>query len=180
MIRIEEITSVGSLVKPHGIKGEILAEVDYEFDLASARCIVLDVDGIFVPFFIDGLRPRSVSSVLIHIDGVDSEISAKKICGKEFYVLNEDMPETDGLDEDGFFLSELVGFKILDADNSEIGEIVDYDDSTENSLFMVRPATGESDQIIYIPVADDFIRSLDSQAGTITMDLPSGLIDLNV
>lgn len=51
MITSDEIIEIGAFVKPHGVKGEISAQIDYEIDLQELKCLIIDIDGIFVPFF---------------------------------------------------------------------------------------------------------------------------------
>lgn len=176
MIGQSEIMPIGLLLKPHGIKGEITMQVDADIDLRELRCIVLDIDGIYVPYFIDSVRPRSSESVLVTISDIDTEEKAQELCGKEVYALRADVPNADGDDDGGFFLADLVGYNIETNENECIGEIIAYDDSTENVLIVVRSLAGKT---IYIPIADEFIDGIDPDKKVVMMDLPEGLIDLN-
>ncbi len=56
-----------------------------------------------------------------------------------------------------------------------MGEITDYDDSTDNVLFILRRPDGSE---ALIPASDDFIDSVDTQERTIAMTLPEGLLAL--
>lgn len=178
MIREAEIVAIGAFAKPHGIKGELNAEFDYDVDVRSFKCLIVDVDGIYVPFFIDGVRPRGIHSALIHIDGVNDERSAKAFSGKEIYVLRS---EADFIvteeDCDGLYASDLIGYTINDDAGEEIGVIDGYDDSTDNVLFIVS-RKGSDASPLYIPVADDFITDIDTDKKVITMSLPEGLVEL--
>ena len=179
MIGQSEIMPIGLLLKPHGIKGEITMQVDADIDLRELRCIVLDIDGIYVPYFIDSVRPRSSESVLVTISDIDTEEKAQELCGKEVYALRADVPnadDADDADDGGFFLADLVGYNIETNENECIGEIIAYDDSTENVLIVVRSSAGKT---IYIPIADEFIDGIDPDKKVVMMDLPEGLIDLN-
>lgn len=176
MILSTELTAIGILLKPHGIKGEITMRIDCNVDVATLRCIVLNIDGIYVPFFIDSARPRSSESVLITISGIDSEIKAKELCGKDVFTLRSDVQyDLDSGDGDGFYLSDLIGFTLVTEEGQSLGVIESFDDSTENWLLMVR----NEDEIIYVPVVDEFIVDIDHQQQILTMSLPDGLIDLN-
>ena len=178
MIGQSEIMPIGLLLKPHGIKGEITMQVDADIDLRELRCIVLDIDGIYVPYFIDSVRPRSSESVLVTISDIDTEEKAQELCGKEVYALRADVPnadDADDADDGGFFLADLVGYNIETNENECIGEIIAYDDSTETVLIVVRSLAGK----IYIPIADEFIDGIDPDKKVVMMDLPEGLIDLN-
>ena len=77
MITREELIEIGHYNKPHGLSGEISATVDVELDaLQSLSCLVSEMDGIFVPFFVNSLRPKTSETVLLTIDGIDNEQEA--------------------------------------------------------------------------------------------------------
>ena len=50
-ITATELTTIGRLLKPHGINGEITMQLVVDVDIQSLKCIFLKLDGIFVPFF---------------------------------------------------------------------------------------------------------------------------------
>jgi len=177
MIPRTDITEAGVFNKPHGIKGEISATLDIDIDLSEVKCIVMDVEGIFVPFFIVSVRPKTSETFLITIDGIDSEQKARTLTGRPFYVLDSDIPEPDDADgEGGFYLSDLMGFTIVDSEAGTVGEITDYNDATSNVLLIVTTPGGDE---VYIPVADEYIDEIDPDTNTLHTTLPSGIIDLN-
>lgn len=175
---MKDLVRIGRLVKPHGIKGEINASVDVDgVDLSALRCIVVEVEGIPVPFFIDSVRQRSHSSVLLTIDGITDENAAAELCGADYHALAEDLPdEADTEDEDGFYASDLAGYSVVTADGNELGMIDDVEDSTANVLFIVSTPDGGT---LYIPVAEEFIDNIDCESKRITMTLPEGMVQLN-
>ena len=177
MILRTDITEAGVFNKPHGIKGEISATLDFDIDLTETRCIVMDVDGIFVPFFITSVRPKTAETLLITIDGIDSDQKARTLTGKTFYVLDSDIPEDDDADgEDGFYIADLIGYTLVDSEAGTVGEITDYNDDTSNLLLIVTTSEGND---IYVPVADEYIDEIDPDTTTVHTTLPSGIIDLN-
>ena len=60
MIKEEDVYKIGRIGKPHGVSGEVtLRFSDDVFDRVDADYVVLLVDGILVPFFIEEYRFRS-------------------------------------------------------------------------------------------------------------------------
>lgn len=57
-----------------------------------------------------------------------------------------------------------------------IGEISDINDSTQNILFIVKTPDGKE---LMIPVADEFILSIDLENETVNTDIPSEILTLN-
>ena len=60
MITREELIAIGHYNKTHGVAGEISATIDVDMSLLeSLSCLVSDLDGIFVPFFVNACRPKT-------------------------------------------------------------------------------------------------------------------------
>lgn len=179
MIRPDELTSIGQAAKPHGIEGEfnILLHSDRDIELADLSCIVMEMDGIFVPFFICSMRQRGADSILVRLDDIDNEVRAKEFNGKTVYVLKRECHTADDdLDDaDGYYATDFIGFKVCDSDGEYLGTIDDVEDSTDNVLFIISRKDGST---LYIPVVDEFITAIDIDNKSLTMDLPTGLTAL--
>lgn len=178
MITASEIYPVGRTIKSHGINGEIAATIDSDIDIASLKCIVLDIDSIYVPFFISSFRSRGSEAVLLTIDGITDEKVAASLCNKDIYALRSDLGEinSDIIDEDGgFYMSDLIGYTLLNQNDTEIGNITGYDDSTANYLLIVEDKNHKTQ---YIPIADELIEGIAPENKTISINLPKGLLDL--
>lgn len=168
-----DLRTIGRIYKTHGIKGEVSAALDT--DPASLRCIVLEIDGIFVPFFIESARPRGTESWLIKLEGIDDETAASSLVAHDIYGITEEMPVTPADDPDEVVLEDLMGFELFD-NTTPIGVIEDIDDSTDNILFIVKNAVGD---MIYVPFSDELLIDYDLGKRYISMNLPDGLLDLN-
>ncbi len=177
MIKPDEIIRIGRFGKPHGINGEISASVDDNIDTDALHCIVTEIEGLYVPFFIESLRIKSTETLLLTIDGIDSDTEARKLTGLPVFALKRDNPFLDDPHdgEDGMYVADLVGFTVTAPDGRLIAEITGIEDSTENVLFIGETTDGST---MFIPVADEYIESIDTENKTITMDLPEGLESL--
>lgn len=179
MITLSDIRAVGKLLKPHGISGEIVVQLDVDVDLSEPRCVILDIDGIFVPFFVSNVRPKSSETDLVTIDGITDEKMAAALCGKTLYLLQTDFDSLAGGDDEegdgGFYADDLVGFSVASVDGSLEGKVVAIDTTTENYLFIIETPSGKR---VFVPVADEFIALLDPETRRIEFDLPEGLLDL--
>lgn len=167
------LTPAGEFNKPHAIKGEISASFDPRVDVGALKCVVAEVNGLFVPFFIDAIRSRGADAVLLTIDGITDENEAKLLSRKPLYLLNGDAALAADDEDDGFYAEDLVGFSALDEDGAVIGKIAGVDSTTANVLFVIdRPDGSEA----LVPVADEFIDGIDPESATITLRLPDGLL----
>lgn len=178
MIKEEEIIEIGKFQKTHALKGELNALLDVEPEyLTDGYPAVIDVDGIYVPFYADTVRAKGTFSYLVKLCGIDSEESARTFVNKKIYGLRDKVKKYLGEEEEEIALfDELIGLTAFDLHAGELGTIDEIDDSTDNPLFHIKTPDG---RIIYVPVHDDFITELNPEAGLIRFDLPEGLIDIN-
>ena len=177
MITRDELIAIGHYNKPHGVAGELSATVDVELEvLRELSCLVSDIDGIFVPFFVNAIRPKSGDTVLLTIDGIENEKEAARLVNRDIYALKRDYrQESIDADADGYPLDFFIGFELRDSDGSRVGEITDVDEQTENAIFVVDRDGSE----IMVPATDDLIVEFDVDNKLMVMDLPEGLLDLN-
>lgn len=169
MIRREDVYRIGKLGKTHGVRGEISFLFDDDvFDRVDADYLILSIDDILVPFFIEEYRFKTDSNALMKFEGIDTQERARELTGCEVYFPHE-LADSD---EDTISWAAIVGFDITDADSSRtIGRIAAVDDSTINILFELEDGR-------LIPASEDLITAIDQQARTITMRLPNGLLNL--
>lgn len=168
MIRLEEISPIGIFGKTHGIKGEINLELNVDFDLENTPYIIVDIDGIFVPFFINDYRYKSDTVALVQFENIDTEERVRPFFGKKAYVKKEVL---DDGEEDELSINYYVGFTMLTPQRTVIGQIVEIDDSTANVLFVL-------DNDALIPVGAVEVLDLDPDRHTMIVEVPEGLLDI--
>lgn len=177
MITREELIAIGHYNKPHGVAGEISATVDVDVDLLrDLSCLISEIDGIYVPFFVSGCRPKNGDTVLLTIDGIANEQEATRLVNRDIFALKRDYrQESEDAEADGYPLDYFIGFELQDSDGTTVGEIIDVDEQTENAIFIIDRDGVE----LMVPASDDLIVEFDLDKKVMVMDLPNGLVDLN-
>jgi 16S rRNA processing protein RimM len=168
MIKQEEVYRIGRLGKAHGVKGEVSLQFDDDiFDRVDADYLVLDVDGILVPFFIEQYRFRSDTVALVKFEDIDTQQRASELTGCDVY-----FPRALAEDDEEPSLTMLIGFELIDTNGGKsVGRIADIDDTTANLLFELEDGT-------LIPANDDLITDIDTKKKVIKMNIPEGLLAL--
>ena len=176
MITLQELYPIGYVAKTHGIKGELNVSLDTEFNPEDFKFLVFDVDGIFVPFPILSVRGRGADNRLVSVEGVLSDSEARALVGKTAYVLLRELKEHPDWDEEtgGMYLSDMIGFELIDEKSKPIGKIIEYNDDTSNWLLEIELADGRK---VFIPYVEDWIVGFDPEKKTLCVDLPNGLLD---
>ena len=169
MIKKEDVYKIGRIGKAHGVKGEVTFNFnDDVFDRVDAEYLILEVDGILVPFFMEEYRFRSDSTALVKFEDIDTQDRARELTNCDVYFPRE----LSDNDEEEISWSFLVGFSIVDAQNGKnVGTIASIDDNTMNTLFELEDGT-------LIPASEELIRDIDKDNKTITIALPEGILDL--
>ncbi len=170
---MKDVYRIGRIGKPHGVKGEMnFMFTDDVFDRTDSDYLIIEVEGLLVPFFIEEYRFRSDETALLKLCDIDTQEQARQFTNCEVF-FERSKADTPA---DELTWAQIVGFQIIDENNGKIvGKIVAVDDSTENILFEIETTKGHQ---TLIPAHDSLIRNIDTPSQTITMTIPDGLLAL--
>ena len=168
MIRQEDVYKIGKLGKTHGVRGELSFLFDDDvFDRTDADYLILNIDGILVPFFIEEYRFKTDSNALMKFDGIDTQERARELTGCDVY-----FPRTLADEDEAVSWAELVGYSLIDSNSGKtVGEIAAIDDSTINILFELTDGK-------LIPASEELIQQIDTKRHQIEINLPEGILEL--
>lgn len=172
MILPEDVYFIGTIGKPHGVKGEVSFHFnDDVFDRVEADYLVIETDGILVPFYMDEYRFKGNETALILFEGIDTQEKARQLTGNRVFFPRALADEGDTATSP----AALNGFALVDAANGQkVGTVVALDTSTINTLLEVETQTGKT---ALVPIHDDLIKGIDKAQRTLTIDLPEGLFN---
>lgn len=171
MIKKEEVFKIGIINKPHGVKGEVsFTFTDDIFDrVEDCDYLVLLLDGILVPFFMEEYRFRSDNVALVKFEGIDSAEKARTLTNVEVYYPVRFMDDREEIPSWNYF----VGFRVEDVHHGFLGTVTDVDDATMNVLFVIEK---EGEEIL-LPAHEEFILDMDRKKKILKVDIPEGLLD---
>ena len=171
MIKKEEVFKIGIINKPHGVKGEVsFTFTDDIFDrVEDCDYLVLLLDGILVPFFIEEYRFRSDNVALVKFEGIDSTEKARTLTNVGVYYPVKFMDDQEEISSWNYF----IGFRVEDIHHGCLGTVVDVDDATMNVLFVIE----NGDEEVLLPAHEEFILDIDRKKKILKVDIPDGLLD---
>jgi 16S rRNA processing protein RimM len=177
--------AVAKVGKSFGTHGELTINLYDTFpsDFTIEEPLFVFIDKLAVPLFFDSFERRGQRGAVGAFADLDTPYRAAELIGKELFMgLEEELlglePEgEDEYDDDGeLYLEDMVGYKTTFEGVEGIeGEIVDFEDSEWNPLFIINLGGKE----VMIPAADDFIVEFSIENKTVHFALPDGLLDLN-
>jgi len=108
--------------------------------------------------------------LIFKFQGVDTISDAEKLAGAEVSIPFE---QRATLSEDEVYQSDLVGCEVFDAAGRSLGVVSDFQETGGTPLLQV----GND---LLIPFAKEICTKVDLENKRITVNLPDGLLDLNV
>jgi 16S rRNA processing protein RimM len=169
MTMTDDLYKIGKIGKPHGVKGEVSFHFsDDVFDRTEAEYLMLCIDGLMVPFFMEEYRFRSDETALVKFCDIDTQERASELTGCEVF-FPRDVADDD---DDNLSWAEIIGYSLIDSATSKnVGKIASVDDSTINILFELEDGT-------LIPASIELITNVDKKHKEIEIELPDGILDL--
>lgn len=173
MILPDDVFRIGTIGRPHGLGGEVtLHFTDDVFDRVDAEYLIIEVDGILVPFFMESYRFRTDTTAIVKFCDIDTVEQARQLneCTVFFPRSLSDS------DDETVSTAEIIGFEVVNATNGErVGRIVDIDQSTINTLLSVARDDGS---IVLLPFSDDLFVNIDTNRRQLTLKIAEGLLDI--
>lgn len=168
--------TLARLVRPHGLRGEIAAEILTDFPERLPRLKNADLwDGRTPPRRVAirkcWLSQSHGGQAVFHFEGANSIDDAKKLVGLQVQIpIGDRMP----LGSRQYYVTDLIGCEVWEVGGALIGRVNDVATSG-TSVLEIETAEGE----LLIPLAQEICVRIDPAARRIDVILPEGLRDLN-
>lgn len=169
---LPETVLVGRILKPHGLRGEVIVEVlsDVEERFAPGAEVVAGGPGGGTALRVAGCRPFR-GGLLVHFDGRPDRTSVEDLAGRELVIAREAVPAAPA---GTFYYFELMGCRCSDRTQGDLGVVTDVVEDGGGLLLEVR---GDAGGKVLVPFVSAFVEQIDIPAGTIELDLPPGLVE---
>ena len=84
--------------------------------------------------------------LVVRAEGVPDRTAADKIMGLKLFVDRAELPEPD---EDEYYITDLIGMKIVDTAGVEVGKVANVDNFGAGDLLDIRPLEGASFYLLF-------------------------------
>ncbi len=173
------LLTVGRVVRPHGIRGEVVVEIhtdepDQRF-AAGAELLAESPHRRTGPparLRVAASRPHQ-KRLIVAFEGVEDRNAAEELRGVLLRVDSGDLPEPE--DPDEYFDHQLVGLAVVDTAGERIGVVARIDHAPASDLLVVERPDGRT---ALVPFVTALVPEVDLPGGRIVVDPPPGLLDL--
>lgn len=164
----KEYLEAGKIVTTHGIKGEvkIMPYTDTPELLCEFERLFFGKDK--TELYIERSRV-SKNMVIAKIEGIDTVEAAEKYRNKLLYMHRDDLE----LDENTYFIQDLIGMEVKDADTDFVyGKITDVLQNGANDVYVI-----QGDREYLVPAIPDVVISTDIESDLMIIRPLEGLFD---
>lgn len=171
---MEQYIRIGTITKTHGLRGEVkvFPSTDDMQRFSDLDYCFLDEKHAHKKMIITQVRYFK-QFVILSFEGITSMDEAESLRGLELYV---DRANAVPLEEGEYFIADLIDMNVFTADGEKLGILTDVLQTGANDVYVVRSAKYGKE--ILIPVIKQCIKSVDIEAGCMTVELLPGLLEL--
>jgi 16S rRNA processing protein RimM len=170
---LPERVTVGRVVRPHGVRGEVvvvvLTDVPERFAPGTTLLMAREEGGPAEPVVVEA-RHQHKSGVVVRFAGAGDRDQAEELRGRWLEIERSQVPPAP---PGTYYHYELLGCRCFDG-GRELGVVVDLAEDGGGLLLIV--ADGE--RRVPVPFVASFLREIDVAAGRIDLELPPGLIEV--
>ena len=166
---MEQLLETGKIVTLHALKGEVKVEPWCDSPELLAEFDELYLDGRWVNVERARVQKRMV---IMKLEGYDTPEEGAKLIGKVLYIDRDQLE----LDEGTYFIADLIGMKVIDADDPEkvYGTLTQVSETGANDVYHILFADGVTR---YIPAIPQVVISTDVENKVMTIRPLEGLFE---
>jgi 16S rRNA processing protein RimM len=166
--------ALGIIRKAHGVRGEASVQAwsdsPERFNDVSSVTLVSPDELSTRDAAIESVRIHA-GRALIKFAGIESPEEVQLL---QNWTVEVPSSQARKLDDDEYFLHDLVGLTLIDSDGSSRGKVIEIEETGGGVLLVVEGSRGRFD----VPFAADICTKVDLEAKTIAVSLPEGIEDL--
>ncbi|HHU71594.1 MAG TPA: ribosome maturation factor RimM [Clostridiales bacterium] len=168
---MDDYLRVGVISSTHGIGGEVkvFPTTDDVTRFKKLKEVILDTGKTNITLEVERVKFFK-QMVILKFKGIDNINDIEKYRGKDLLVTRENAVE---LDEDEYFISDIIESEVLDEDGSKLGVLVEVLSTGANDVFVVK--TMENKEIL-IPNIKDCVLDINLDEKKIIVHLLDGLL----
>lgn len=168
---MEKQLQVGVISSTHGVRGEVkvFPTTDDVTRFRQLKKVYLDTGREMLPLEIQNVKFFKQFAIL-KFKGIDNINDIEKYRGKSLMIDREDAVD---LDEDEYFIADMIGMKVYTEDGSEFGTLKDVMETGANDVYIIDSLEhGE----VLIPAITECILDVDMDEERMTIHLMEGLV----
>lgn len=169
---MEDFFQVGVITSTHGLKGEVkvFPTTDDPKRFKRLKEVILDTGKERLQLEIEGVKFFK-QFVILKFRGIDNINDVEKYRRASLQVARKDAVR---LQKDEYFIADLMGLKVRDEDDAEIGVLKNVIETGANDVYVIEMGDGRE---LLLPAIKQCVLEVDVEAGFIRIHIMEGLLD---
>lgn len=171
-MEMSDMLQVGAIVSTHGLRGEVkvFPTTDDAARFKKLKQVIMDTDREMLTLEIEGVKFFK-KFVIVKFKGIDDINDIEKYKGKNLYVLRENAVK---LEKDEYFITDLIGMKVIDETQQIEGTLTDVIETGANDVYVI---TMENEKELLLPAIKQCILDVDTEKKLMHVHILKGLLD---
>ena len=162
-----EYLAVGRVLRPHGVRGDLLLQVLTDFPERLQAGGTVYVGEAAVPQVLTRVRFAN-KHLIVHLAGCDDMDAGQ---GFRNQLVQVRLEAAAPLREGQYYHHQLVGLAVITEEGESLGQLDEILETGANDVYVVKNDQGE----VLLPAITSVIRRIDLKAGVMTVHLLDGL-----
>ncbi len=172
----DETYQLGTIIKPHGLRGFVAADFDVDDTTAYQKLKTVylalsSAPGQLVAHAVEKVQPQNGTRVLLKLKGIERIEEAEPLRNATLHLPLEALP---ALADDQFYYHDVIGFTVVDEALGELGVVENFYELPQQDMLAMRYQGHE----VLVPVVDEIVTRADMVARKVFVRLPDGLLDI--
>ena len=167
---MEDLLQVGVITSTHGIRGEVkvFPTTDDVSRFKKLKNVILDNGKEHTDLEIESVKFLK-NMVILKFKGIDNINDVEKYKKAPLFVNRENAVP---LEEDEYFIADLIGLKVVSDEGEDLGIIADVLQTGANDVYIIKKDNVEA---LLVPAIHECIKNVDIEGGTMQVHLLAGL-----
>lgn len=169
---MEDFFQIGIVTSPHGLKGEVkvFPTTDDVKRFKRLREVIVDTGKESVTLEVESARFFK-QFVILKLRGIDAIETAEKYRKASLLVSRQNAVR---LKRDEYFIADLMGLRVLDEEDREIGVLREVMETGANDVYVIDLKDGRE---LLLPAIRQCVLAVDVEAGFVRIHILEGLLD---
>ncbi len=169
---MEEILQVGIITSTHGVRGEVKVypTTDDAKRFKRLKEVILDTGKEQIALEIESVKFFK-QFVILKFKGFDNINDVEKYRQKSLYVTRKNAVR---LSRDEYFIADLMGLKVIDESETEIGILREVMETGANDVYVIDMNDGRE---LLLPAIKQCVLKVDIENGFVQVHILDGLLD---
>ncbi|MCR4616856.1 MAG: ribosome maturation factor RimM [Lachnospiraceae bacterium] len=168
---MEDYFKIGIITSSHGVRGEmkVYPTTDDARRFKRLKEVFVETKEGLKTFEVESARVSD--KVLLKLKGIDTPEEVVKYRQRGIFV---DRKNAVKLSSDEYFIADLIGIKVIDENENEVGTLTDVMPTGANDVYVIEMTDGQE---LLLPAIKECILEVNVEEGVMRVHILDGLLD---